>query len=103
MDLTAKIFTILASYMREPGAQITRYGRMADLGIDLLDLPIIALDLEDAFDIDVCHDDINQLETVNCIIERVQSLLEKRRQRRSAPSTSNSLAGSAWLRAGLKP
>lgn len=103
MDLSAKIIATLRLHMRKTGVSITRSGRLADLGIDLLDLPIIALDLEDAFDIDICYDDINQFETVNCIIERVQALLESRRQQRPAPSASNAHSGSAWLRAGLKP
>lgn len=52
-DPTARIVAILTQYMRDLGEPIAVWTRFADLGIDRLDLPMILLDIEDAFVIQI--------------------------------------------------
>src|SRR5262245_27267850 len=52
-DPTARIATILAQYTHDLGHPIANWTRFSDLGIGSLDLPMIVLDIEDAFGIQI--------------------------------------------------
>ena len=52
-DWTPRVIAILRNYMRDPTAGVAGSMALNDLAIDLLDLPLIYLDLEDAFDVDI--------------------------------------------------
>jgi acyl carrier protein len=48
-DLTTRLTLIIRKYMADPTTRIDEATALADLGIDDLDLPMICLDLEDAY------------------------------------------------------
>ena len=48
-DPTARIIAILKQYARDLGYPVAGWTRFSELGIDRLDLPLIVLDIEDAF------------------------------------------------------
>ena len=48
-DLTTGSIAILRKYMRDPAASVGSTTTLDELGIDDLDLPMICLDLEDAY------------------------------------------------------
>ena len=56
-DPTAKITAILTQYTRDLGFPVASWTRFSDLGIDRLDLPLIVLDIEDAFAIQIRYDE----------------------------------------------
>ena len=58
--------------MREPTSSVGRSTTLDELGIDLLDLPMIRLDVEDVYDVQIGHgDELKQLATVDDLIARV--------------------------------
>ncbi|HVY42696.1 MAG TPA: phosphopantetheine-binding protein [Hyphomicrobiaceae bacterium] len=102
-DLAAKTVTLLKPYLRNAGDGFVPDARLSDLGIDPLDLPILALDIEDAFDIDIGYDEIGRVETIRGVVERVRSRVAAKRQARSRTSSeAGRRTSSAWLRASLK-
>lgn len=102
-DLAAKTVTLLKPYLRNGGDCFVPDARLSDLGIDPLDLPILALDIEDAFDIDIGYDEIGRVETIRGVVERVRSRVAAKRQARlRASSEAGRRTSSAWLRASLK-
>ena len=71
-DLTSGLIAILRKYMRDPGASVGGTSVLADLGIDDLDLPMICLDLEDAYGVHIGRgDEHGALETVGDLVARL--------------------------------
>lgn len=52
-DLSAQLFAILARYAGRSGLSISGTTRLADMGIDRLDIPMILLDAEDRFGVTI--------------------------------------------------
>jgi len=78
-DLTPRLLAILRKYMRDPNAAVAGSLTLTALQIDLLDLPLIYLDLEDAFDIDVGKGDgFEQPATVDDLLAHVDARLKAR-------------------------
>jgi hypothetical protein len=48
-DLPLGLIAILQKYMRDPNAPVAGATALSELEIDMLDLPMICLDVEDAF------------------------------------------------------
>jgi hypothetical protein len=88
-DLTSGLITVLRKYMRDPGAPVGRATRLADLAIDELDLPMVCLDIEDAYGVQIAQgEELGELEMVGDLSARlVASLAAKRlpRMRRPRP------------------
>jgi acyl carrier protein len=89
-ELTPRIVAILKSYMREPTARVDSRTTLSELWIDRLDLPMIFLDIEDIFDVQLnYHDEIEGLATigslVDCVASAVAAKAEQRDRRRSTP------------------
>ncbi|MEQ1577699.1 MAG: acyl carrier protein [Hyphomicrobium sp.] len=75
-ELTSGIEVVVQKYMRDPTARITSSTTLSDLEIDLLDLPMIFLDIEDAFDVQVEYgDDVETIETVQDLVTCVAACL----------------------------
>jgi acyl carrier protein len=75
-DWTPRVIAILRNYMRDPTAGVAGSMALNDLAIDLLDLPLIYLDLEDAFDVDIDRaDELEQSATVDAVIARIAARL----------------------------
>jgi acyl carrier protein len=55
-DPNARIIAILKQYTRDLGFPVASWTRFSELGIDRLDLPLIVLDIEDAFAIQIGYD-----------------------------------------------
>lgn len=84
--LTPKVIPILRNYMREPMAPVTHTTELRALDIDDLDLPMIFLDIEDAYDVQVPHvDEANSALTVGGLIRSVASCIEAKRTARAQP------------------
>lgn len=89
-ELTPRIIGILQKYMRDPAAAVAPSTALSDLEIDLLDLPMIALDIEDAFNVYIPHqDEAEHFATVSGLIACVAAHLEAKasqpRIRKPAP------------------
>jgi acyl carrier protein len=87
-DRTQRTIAILEQYMRDPGDPVATCTTLSDLEIDLLDLPMIILDVEDAFDIQIRYDEeIEGFTTVGDLVACVTSHLDAKaeRPRRAAP------------------
>jgi hypothetical protein len=75
-DMTPRVIAILRNYMRDPTVGVAGSMALNDLAIDLLDLPLIYLDLEDAFDVDIDRaDELEQSATVDVVVARVAARL----------------------------
>lgn len=78
-ELTPRTIAILRSYARDAVVSIEATTALAALEIDGLDLPMIVLDIEDAFDIHVPYDDdIADCVTVADLVALVMSRIEAR-------------------------
>ena len=78
-DLTPRVTAILRKYMRDANAAVAGSLTLTDLQIDLLDLPLIYLDLEDAFDIDVGKGDgFEPPATVDDLLAHIDARLKAR-------------------------
>jgi hypothetical protein len=76
-ELMLKIIPILQKYMSDPVAPVATATTLSDLGIDLLDLPMVFLDAEEAFNITIrCGDEIDDPITVGGLIACVTARLE---------------------------
>ena len=98
-DLTTGLIAILRKYMRDPGATVGNASVLADLAIDDLDLPMIGLDLEDAYGVDIGQgEELGALETVGDLSARLMAQLAAKRLprlRRPRPRTG-------WMSTGAE-
>lgn len=84
--LTPKVIPILRKYMREPAAPVTNRTELRALDIDELDLPMIMIDIEDTYDVEVSSAAaINEALTIGRLIRTVASKVEAKRKARAAP------------------
>ena len=97
-DPSPRVIAILRKYMRNPNAAVLRAATLAELEIDPLDLPLIYLDLEDAFDIDVGRGDEPPPATADHLIARVAVRLAERANPRPRPQRRKS----TWLSTGAE-
>lgn len=87
-DPTSRITTILTQYTRDLGYPIASWTRFSDLGIDRLDLPMIVLDIEDSFAIQIRYDEeMDGFTSVGDLVACVRQHLASKgtRSRPSAP------------------
>jgi acyl carrier protein len=87
-DPTSRITTILGQYTRDLGYPIASWTRFSDLGIDRLDLPMIVLDIEDSFAIQIRYDEeMDGFASVGDLVACVKAHLGTKgmRTRSSAP------------------
>ncbi|MFN3867566.1 MAG: acyl carrier protein [Hyphomicrobiaceae bacterium] len=75
-DLTQTITNVLQRYMRDPSSRVNAATLLVDVGIDALDLPVILLDLEDAFDVRIGNEaEIDELVTLAGLVAVVETAL----------------------------
>lgn len=87
-DPTPRIVAILGQYMDDPAASVASYTKLSDLDIGQLDLAMIILDLEDAFDINIRFDEkIEDFAVVGDLFTCVESHLEAKALPRSQSFT----------------
>lgn len=97
---TEKIVAILAQYAatRTPISSSTL---LSDLDIDLLDLPMVILDIEDAFHICIRHEDYECVATVRelavCVVATLQRSVREVRQMALTPRVKRT-----WLSTGAE-
>jgi acyl carrier protein len=76
-DLMPRIIPLLKKYMRDQATWVRSSTALSELGIDRLDLPIIFLDIEDLFGVQVHYlDGAEELTTVGSLVARIVSSLE---------------------------
>ena len=68
-DITSRLIAILRHYMRDPAMRVDASTVLDEIGIDALDLPMICLDLEDAYGLQIVLED--DPETVGDLAARV--------------------------------
>ena len=84
--LTPKVIPILRKYMREPSAPVTNATKLRALDIDYLDLPMIYLDIEDVYDVQVANADAAGTSlTVGGLIRCVADTVAAERKARAQP------------------
>lgn len=84
--LTPKVIPILRKYMREPSASVTNATALRALDIDDLDLPMILLDIEDTYDVQVsCADATSESLTIGGLIRSVAHSIEDKKLARIQP------------------
>jgi acyl carrier protein len=94
-DLTSGSIAILRRYMRDPAASVGQSTTLSELGIDDLDLPMICLDLEDAYGMQIAIED--DLETVGDLLAcLVASLAVKKMPRPRRPRSPG-----GWMSTGI--
>jgi hypothetical protein len=77
------VTAILGQYMRDLGHPIAGWTRLADLGIDRLDVPLIVLDIEDALGIQIRYaEEMDGFATVGDLVDCVRSHLASKGTRR---------------------
>lgn len=98
-DLTPALIAILRKYMRDPAASVGRSKTLSELGIDLLDLPLICLDVEDAFNVQMGHgDELEELATAHDLVARVASCLAAK----AMPQTRIPRRKGNWMSTGAE-
>jgi acyl carrier protein len=101
-DLNSRLVAILKKYMRDPAASVAGSTTLAEIEIDLLDLPMIVLDIEDAFDLHIGDDDeIEGSITVNRLAACVSALLEAKALQPRRLTTVPRSKGS-WISTGAE-
>ena len=97
---TPRLIAILELYMRDAGNPVSNCTSLSDLEIDLLDLPMIVLDIEDAFDVQIRYDEeIEGFTTVGDLVACVTVHLEAKAAgpRRSTPRSKR-----PWMSTGAE-
>jgi acyl carrier protein len=99
-ELTPKIVTILRRYMANPAAGVGSRTLLSELAIDQLDLPMIFLDIEDTFGVQIdFQDGLEGLATIRCLVSCVASSVAAKaleaQMRKSAPRKKTS-----WMSTG---
>ena len=89
-ELTPGIVAILRKYTHNRAALGRSRATLTELAIDRLDLPMIVLDIEDAFNAHIrCDDEIEGVTTVQdlvaCIAARLEANARQQRLRASSP------------------
>ena len=75
-ELTPRIVAILKKYMRDPTTWVDSRTTLSELWIDRLDLPMIFLDIEEIFDVQIDYlDEIEGLATIGSLVDCVASAL----------------------------
>ncbi len=75
-DVTPKIAAILQRHVRDPAAPAGSLTTLNELEIDTMDLPMISLDIEDAFGVQIQYDEeIDDLATVQTLVSCVETHL----------------------------
>jgi acyl carrier protein len=101
-DPTPRIIAILEQYMRDPSSPVAPCSRLSDLEIDVLDLTLIVLDIEDAFDIQIRYDEeIEGFATVGALVGCVTSHLQAKAAR-PRPLAAATRRKSLWLTTGAE-
>ena len=94
-DLPPDLIAILRKYMRDPGRLIHGPVELSDLGIHRLDVPLICLDIEDAFDVSMgVAEDFDELTTAGDLAARLAAALAARAAPRPRRQKSN------WMSTG---
>ena len=101
-DLTQTMITILHKYMGDPAAQVAGSTNLSDLKLDQLDLPMICLDVEDAFDVQIENHDIEDGATVGGLAACVALHIEAKALR-PRPSTTVPRSRGTWLSPSAQP
>jgi acyl carrier protein len=93
-DLTARLIAILRKYMRDPNAAVSGTTTLDELDIDNLDLPMICLDVEEAYDVTIGYgDDLDGLATVGDVAAR----LAERLAAKAVPRLRAPRRRSSWI------
>jgi len=101
-DLNPRLVAILKKYTRDPAARVAGSTTLAEIEIDLLDLPMIVLDIEDAFDLHIGDDDeIDGSITVDRLAACVAALLEAKALQPRRLTTVPRSKGS-WISTGAE-
>ena len=75
-ELKPRIVAILKKYMRDPTTWVDSRTTLSELWIDRLDLPMIFLDIEEIFDVQIDYlDEIEGLATIGSLVDCVASAL----------------------------
>ena len=98
-DLTPGLIAVLQKYIRDPNASVGRSTMLRELEIDHLDLPMIYLDVEDAFDVHMGQgDDLEEVATIDDLVAVVAGrLAAKAMPRARAPRRK-----SGWMSTGAE-
>lgn len=73
MDIEARVYAILVTELGVIEADVIPTAKIIDdLGADSLDIPAIALELEEEFDIVIDDPDLDGVETVQQLVDLVQ-------------------------------
>lgn len=98
-DLIPGLIPVLRKYMREPTARVGRSTTLKELEIDLLDLPMIYLDVEDAFNVQMGHgDELEEFATVQDLVACVASRLAAK----AMPQTRIPRRKGNWISTGAE-
>ena len=90
-DPTARITSILSQYSRDLGFPIASWTRFSELGIDRLDLPMIVLDIEDAFGIQIRYsEEMDGFASVGDLVTCVRAHVAAKGARARSPSAPRS-------------
>lgn len=96
-DPAPNLTAILRKYMRDASRPVPGAAVLTDLGIHHLDVPLICLDIEDAFDVSIgLGEDLDELTTVADLAARLAGA----RAARSAPRASPVRRKSSWMSTG---
>lgn len=100
-DPTSTITAILGQYMDDPATPLARHTALSELDIGQLDLRMIIIDLEDAFDICIRFDEpIDEFATVGDLFTCVAWHLEAKAAQRARPTAPR--ARRPWTMTGAE-
>jgi hypothetical protein len=92
-DPTSGVIAVLRRYAREPVVGMVGPVTLGQLGIDLLDIPMICLDLEDAFGVDLDAGKLQEAATAADLAALVTASLAAR----AAPRPAVKRRRSSWM------
>jgi acyl carrier protein len=73
-DLIPGLIAILRKYMHDPAANVSGSTTLSELAIDCLDFPMICIDIEDAYDVQIDQGgDLDEFATVDELFARLAS------------------------------
>lgn len=93
-DLNPKLIAILAKYSPRSATSLTAATALAELEIDILDIPMLYLDVEDAFEVQIRFDDESALATAGGLQAWITAQQGKPRRRAPVP-----LSNRPWMSA----